>query len=123
MRFVKQFAAVVAVVGVLACAGKASAFTAPTSIAPYLPAANLVTVQKITSTVANVDQYQCSTGNVLSVTAGTPLSKVQSLACGNLAWAKFKTATLSVAQRNNILQNQIALQWFMQNIGKPFYGL
>jgi len=123
MRFVKQFAAVLAVAGVLAFAGKAPAFTAPTSIAPYLPAVNVVTVTKITSTVANVDQYQLSTGGILSVTAGTPLAKVQALASGNLAWAKFKTATLTVAQRNNMLQNQIALQWFMQNIGRPFYGL
>ncbi len=123
MRFAKQFVAVLAVAGVLACAGNVSAFTAPVSIAPYLPANNAVTVTKITSTVPNVDQYHVSNGTTLSVTKGTALSKVQALASGNQAWSKFKLATLTPAQQNNLLQNQIAMVWFMQNIGHPFYGL
>jgi len=123
MRFAKKFVAVAAVLGVVACAGRVSAFTAPTSIVPFLPAANVVTVVKMNSTVAGVDQYQCSTGNVLSVAAGTPLAKVQSLACSNLAFAKFKAATLTPAQQVNPLQLQIAGMWFMNNIGRPYYGL
>jgi hypothetical protein len=123
MHFLKKFAAFLAVLGVAAFAGHAEAFTAPTSIAAFVPAANVVTVHKITSTVAGVDQYMCSTGNVLSVTANTPLSTVQKLASSNLAFAKFKIATLTPAQRLNPLQVQAATIWFMTNIGRPLYGL
>jgi hypothetical protein len=123
MRFVKKFAALVAVLGVAAFAGHAEAFTAPTSIAAFLPAANAVTVSKIPSTISGVDQYMVSTGTVLSVTAGTPLAQVQKLAASNLAFAKFKVATLTPAQRVNPIQVQFATVWFMTNIGRPFYGL
>jgi hypothetical protein len=123
MRFVKQFAALAALLGVAAFAGRASAFTPPTKVTAYLPALNVVTVNKINSTVAGVDQYMCSTGTVLSVTAGTPLATVQKLAASNLAFAKFKAATLTPAQQANPLQVQLATVWFMNNIGRPYYGL
>jgi hypothetical protein len=113
----------VAVLGLAAFAGHAEAFTAPKSIAPFMPAANAVTVSKINSTVPGVDQYLVSTGTVLSVTAGTPLSSVQKLAASNLAFAKFKAATLTPAQQVNPIQVQAATIWFMSNIGRPFYGL
>jgi hypothetical protein len=127
MRFVKQFAGLAVVLGMAALAGRASAFTAPTNLAPYLPAANLVTVAKINSNVSGVDQYTCNPAapglTVLSVTAGTPLSQVQKLASSNLAFYKFKLATLTAAQRANALQVQAATVWFMNNIGRPLYGL
>jgi len=123
MRFAKQFAGLAAVLCVAAFGGRASAFTAPSNIGPYLPAANVVAVTKIHSNVNGVDQYMCSSGSVLSVTAGTPLLHVQKLACSNLAFAKFKAATLTAAQRTNPLQLQIATAWFMNNIGRPLYGL
>jgi hypothetical protein len=107
----------------LATASTASAFTAPSSIAAFMPANNVVTVSKLNSTIAGVDQYMCSTGVVLSVTANTPMSTVQKLASSNLAFSKFKVATLTVAQRANPIQVQQATIWFMNNIGRPFYGL
>jgi hypothetical protein len=122
MRFAK-FAGLAAVLSVVAFGGRASAFTAPKIITPYLPANNVVTVTKIQSSVSGVDQYHCSTGTVLSVTAGTPLATVQKLACSNLAFAKFKAATLTVAQQKNPLQVQQATVWFLNNIGRPYYGL
>jgi hypothetical protein len=123
MRYAKTIVALAAVAGTLAMAPTASAFTAPGSIGPYLPAANVVTVTKLQSSIAGVDQYQCSVGGVLSVTAGTPLAKVQALACSNLAFKKFKAATLTPVQQFNPIQLQQATIWFMNNIGRPWYGL
>jgi hypothetical protein len=123
MHLAKKFAAMATVVTALALAGQASAFTPPTTLVPYLPANNLVTITKIKSTVPGVDQYLCSTGTVLSVAAGTPVASVQKLAASNLAFAKFKAATLTPAQQVNPVQLQLATIWFMNNIGRPLYGL
>jgi hypothetical protein len=123
MRYAKTIVAVAAVAGILATAPTASAFTAPSSIVPYMPANNVVTVSKLNSNIAGVDQYMCSTGVVLSVTANTPMSTVQKLAASNLAFSKFKNATLTAAQRFNPIQLQQATIWFMNNIGRPLYGL
>jgi hypothetical protein len=123
MHSAKKFAALATVLTLVAFAGRSSAFTAPASIAAFLPAANVVTVRQITSTVHGVDQYMCSTGTTLSVSAGTPLATVQKLACSNLAFAKFKAATLTPAQQANPIQVQQATIWFMTKIGRPYYGL
>jgi hypothetical protein len=123
MRFAKMFAALAAMFTVVALAGQASAFTPPAKITAFLPAANVVTFTKINSSVPGVDQYMCSNGTVLSVTSGTPVATVQKLASSNCAFAKFKTATLTKAQQSNPLQLQAATIWFMNNIGRPYYGL
>jgi hypothetical protein len=123
MRFEKKFVALVAVLTGVAFVGQASAFVAPTNIVPFLPPLNVVTVTKLKSTVPGVDLYLCSTGTTLSVTAGTPLASVQKLACSNLAFAKFKAATLTPAQQANPIQLQAATIWFMTKIGRPYYGL
>jgi hypothetical protein len=123
MRFAKLFVAVLAVAGVLALAGQASAFTAPTNITPYLAVNNGATVTPITSTVPNVLQFHTSYGTTLSLPAGTSAAKAQQIAMRNLAWSKFVLATLTPAQRLNPLQVQIAMVWFEQNIGKPQYGV
>jgi hypothetical protein len=123
MRFAKQLVGLAAVLGVVSIAGRASAFTAPAKITAFLPAANIVTVTKLNSKISGVDQYLCSTGTVLAVTAGTPLASVQKLASSNLAFTKFKAATLTPAQQVNPIQLQLATAWFMNNIGRPYYGL
>jgi hypothetical protein len=123
MRFAKKFAALAAVVTVVAFAGQASAFIAPVKITAFLPAANVVTITKIKSTLPGVDQYMCSTGNVMSVATGTPVAKVQTMACVNLAFTKFKAATLTPVQQTNPQQMQTATIWFVTHISKPYYGM
>jgi hypothetical protein len=97
---------------------------------PWLPPANTATVASITSTVAGVDQYQVTPTDsppsapfVESVTTGTPLPQVVALATANIAFNKFKLATLTASDRLNPLQLQAALAWFLQNIGRPDYGV
>jgi hypothetical protein len=106
--------------------GVASAnFTPPPDKSAYLPAQNVVTVTPVAAQAPNVDSYSVSLpeGTVLNVTAGTPSKTVQELAAGNLAWSKFKAATLTPADQVNPFQLQMALIWFLQNIGRPHYGL
>lgn len=101
-------------------------FTPPTDLTPYKPAANVVTVTPIASTVPDVDQYQCSPpdgappSGVLSVTAGTSRTKVDALAAAGLAEQKFFKATISPFP-GSIADRNAALSWFMQHIGRPFY--
>ncbi len=100
-------------------------FTAPVDITPYLPASNEATFTPILPpAVFNVDQYLVEPGaTVFSVTHGTSLFKVHALVTANIAWQKFKPATLTAADQVNPLQLQIAMIWFMNHVGRPYYGL
>jgi len=113
-----------------ACFPVFAGFTAPTSVAPYLPSKNTANVAAVTSNVPGVDQYAVaptdtppSPGFTLSVTAGTPLSAVQDLATGNIAYRKFIADTVSAGDQYNPFVLQVAAIWFMNNIGRPYYGL
>ena len=117
-------------------------FTPPKDTTSLLPVNNVVEVIKKVSTIPNVDQYVVS-GTVVqtdqfdnctvlltsplsfgtctySVSQGTPLSLVETLAPANQAWAKLRAESLTAADQSSPLQNQLALIWFMKNI-YPLY--
>jgi hypothetical protein len=121
MRFAKKFVAVAAVLGSMAFASTASAqFTPPSSVAPYLPAANVTTVTLIAS-FGNVNVYLCSMGGTIAVAKGTPTSNVIVTAESNCAYQKFLAATLAPGSNTNPGVVQAALIWYTSNIYLPYY--
>jgi hypothetical protein len=122
MQSVKKSIALAAVVGFLAVAPKASAgFTPPTNITPYLPANNVVTVQKV-GTVGSMAIYQCSMGGKIVVSATAPVALVQVLGAQSCAWQAFRLATISANSLSDNTANIQAQQWFTANVAVPYYA-
>jgi hypothetical protein len=122
MQLVKKSLALAAVAGFLALTPKASAgFTPPTSLTPFLPAANAVTVNKL-MTVGSYTVYSCSMGSTIVVPSSYSLSLVQVVASSNCSWSKFQAATISADSRNNGTVVTQAQNWWNANINVPYYG-
>jgi hypothetical protein len=121
MRFVQKCFAVAAVFGFLALVPKASAqFTPPSSLTPYLPANNAVTVTKA-ATIGSTTVYACSMGGSIAVKSSTPMAAVLLLASENCAWQTFRVATVAPGSLNNgsvVAQSQA---WFNANVAQPYY--
>jgi hypothetical protein len=122
MQFVQKTLAAVAVFGFLALAPKASAqFTAPSSITPFLPASNVVTVKKIT-TVGSYTIYSCSMGGYISVPTSYSLAAVQVVASSNCSWTAFKAATVAPGSQTNGAVLTQAQNWWNANVNYPYYA-
>jgi hypothetical protein len=122
MRFAKKSLALAAVAGFLALTPKASAgFTPPSSLTPFLPAANVVTVSKL-MTVGSYTVYSCSMGSTIVVPSSYSLALTQVVASSNCSWSKFQTATISADSRNNGTVVTQAQNWWNANINVPYYG-
>jgi hypothetical protein len=121
MRFVTKFVAAAAVLGTLAFASTASAgFTPPSSLVPYLPAANQATVTQ-TGAFGNVVIYTCSMGGTISVVKGTPLAQVVVRAESNCSWQKFLTSTVAPGDLTNGSVVQASQIYWTQNVYIPYY--
>jgi hypothetical protein len=122
MQSVKKVLAVAAVAGFLGFVPAASAgFTPPTNIAPYLPAANAVTVTKVATIGKNV-LYACSMGGGIILPASVPMAQVQILASANCSWQAFRLATVSSDSLGNPNVVNQAQAWWLANIDTPYYG-
>lgn len=121
MCFAKKFVAFAAVFGMLAFVSTASAaFTPPSSIAPYLPAANATTAVKIL-TVGNTDVYRCGMGGTITVPKGTPMATVLVLAASNCSWKNFLANTTAPGDNASSQVVQAAQLWWTSNIYLPYY--
>jgi hypothetical protein len=120
MQYAKKVVGMAAVLGLLGFASQASAgFTPPSSITPYLPANNAVTVTVLLSN-AKLTYYRCSMGGVLTVATGTPMSAVLVYGANNCAWANFQAATVGAgASSSDVLTAQA---WYNANIYFPYYA-
>ena|ERR1700722_1942730 len=119
MRLAKVF--VGAAVLSLMFGGLAQAsFTAPTNIAPFLPANNQATVVKVKST-ASLDVYVCAqTGVPFAVAKGTALAVVVQKASLGWAWVKLLAAT-GLTNSTSLSDLQAANTWFAVTIA-PLYS-
>jgi hypothetical protein len=121
MQSVKKAIALAAVVGFLGVVPAASAgFTPPTNIAPYLPAANAVTVTKV-ATIGNRVLYACSMGGGIILPASVPMAQVQVLASANCSWQAFRLATVSSGSLSDPNAVNAAQAWWLANIDTPYY--
>jgi hypothetical protein len=119
MRFLQKSVAAAAVIGLLALAPRASAqFTPPSSIAPYLPAANPVTVNKIAS-FGTYSLYSCSMGGNVVVPSSYTVAMTQVVASSNCSWKAFVAATVQGSNGAAVVQAQ---NWWNANINYPYYN-
>jgi hypothetical protein len=122
MSFVQKSLAVVAVFGFLALAPKASAqFTPPSSLTPFLPASNVVTIKKVAS-VGAYTIYSCSMGGLVTVPTSYSLAAATVVASSNCSWTEFKAATVGAGSQTNSAVLTVAQNWWNANISFPYYS-